>query len=85
MPIYEYQCSDCSHRLEVLQKLSATPLTECPQCGHNTLSKMISAAGFHLKGTGWYKTDFRNPVSANSPVSPAAESAPNIDKTPKLT
>ncbi|ANI29082.1 FmdB family transcriptional regulator [Yersinia entomophaga] len=59
MPIYEYACSACQHRLEKLQKFSDAPLTDCPACGKPALSKQISAAGFQLKGTGWYATDFK--------------------------
>ena len=59
MPIYEYRCTSCGHEKEVLQKLSAPPLTECPACGKSTLRKLVSAAGFHLKGSGWYATDFK--------------------------
>ena len=61
MPIYEYKCSACGHELEAIQKFSDTPFTECPQCGKPTLQKLISTAGFQLKGTGWYATDFKNP------------------------
>ena len=60
MPIYEYQCSQCSHYLESFEKITDAPLTQCPACEKPTLQKMISAAGFQLKGTGWYATDFRN-------------------------
>ena len=60
MPIYEYRCSACGHELEALQKLSDTPLTVCPSCGKSELRKQVSAAGFQLKGSGWYVTDFRN-------------------------
>ena len=60
MPIYEYRCSACGHELEALQKLSDAPLTECPSCGQSELRKQVSAAGFQLKGSGWYVTDFRN-------------------------
>lgn len=60
MPIYEYRCGACGHELEVLQKLSEAPLKDCPSCGQSRLSKLISAAGFQLKGTGWYATDFKN-------------------------
>ena len=60
MPIYEYQCQDCGHELEKLQKMSDAPLKECPSCEQDTLSKKVSAAGFRLKGTGWYETDFKN-------------------------
>lgn len=60
MPIYEYQCGQCGHRLESFEKMTDAPLTECPVCGKPALQKLISAAGFQLKGTGWYATDFRN-------------------------
>lgn len=60
MPIYEYECSACGHRLEAFQSMSEAPLTECPVCNKTALQKLISAAGFQLKGTGWYVTDFRN-------------------------
>jgi len=60
MPIYEYRCSACGHQLEVLQKMSDKALIECPSCGKSTLSKLVSAAGFQLKGSGWYVTDFRD-------------------------
>ncbi len=59
MPIYEYRCSSCSHELEALQKFSDPALTECPSCGTDSLVKLISAAGFQLKGSGWYATDFK--------------------------
>jgi len=59
MPIYEYKCTHCGHKKEVLQKLSDPPLRECPACGKAGLSKLISAAGFQLKGSGWYATDFK--------------------------
>jgi putative FmdB family regulatory protein len=60
MPIYEYECGGCGHHLESFQKMSDAPLTDCPKCHKSTLQKQISAAGFQLKGTGWYATDFRN-------------------------
>jgi len=59
MPIYEYVCQACGHDLEALQKLSDVPLTECPKCGKAELKKQVSAAGFRLKGAGWYETDFK--------------------------
>jgi putative FmdB family regulatory protein len=64
MPIYEYRCESCGHQQEYLQKVSDTPLTVCPQCGKPTYSKMVTAAGFQLKGSGWYVTDFRNKPSS---------------------
>ena len=59
MPIYEYKCSACSHELESLQKFSDAPLVTCPACGKDALTKLVSAAGFQLKGSGWYQTDFK--------------------------
>ena len=60
MPIYEYRCSSCGFQKEYLRKLSDPTLTDCPECGKQTFSKMLSAAGFQLKGSGWYATDFKN-------------------------
>ena len=59
MPIYEYQCEQCGHKLEKLQKISDEPLKTCPQCGNQSLKKLVSAAAFRLKGGGWYETDFK--------------------------
>ena len=59
MPIYEYRCASCGHQQEFLQKVSDAPHTTCPQCGKPSLSKLLSAAGFQLKGSGWYATDFK--------------------------
>ncbi|MGZ5098613.1 MAG: FmdB family zinc ribbon protein [Usitatibacter sp.] len=64
MPIYEYRCSSCGHEQEFLQKLSDPPMTVCTACGKPALSKMLTAAGFQLKGSGWYATDFKNTGSA---------------------
>jgi len=69
MPIYEYRCSACGHELESLQKLADAPLTTCPSCGKESLTKLVSAAGFQLKGSGWYQTDFRG--SGAKPATPA--------------
>lgn len=60
MPIYAYKCSSCGHAKDILRKLSDEPLTLCPACGAATFSKQVTAAGFQLKGSGWYATDFRN-------------------------
>jgi putative FmdB family regulatory protein len=60
MPIYEYRCAACGFQKEYLQKMSAAPLTDCPECGKPSLKKMVTAAGFHLKGSGWYATDFKH-------------------------
>ena len=59
MPIYEYRCSSCGHQQEFIQKLSDAPHTRCTKCGQETFSKMLTAAGFQLKGSGWYATDFK--------------------------
>jgi putative FmdB family regulatory protein len=71
MPIYEYRCSECGQDHEVLQKVSEPPLTECPACGKPALQKQLSAAGFQLKGSGWYATDFKG--SGKKPVEKKAE------------
>jgi putative FmdB family regulatory protein len=60
MPIYEYECRVCGHKLEAVQKMSEQPLVDCPHCQKPGLQKLVSAAGFQLKGTGWYATDFKN-------------------------
>jgi putative FmdB family regulatory protein len=59
MPIYEYQCQSCGHDLEKLQRINDQPLTDCPDCGETALRRLVSAAGFRLKGAGWYETDFK--------------------------
>lgn len=79
MPFYEYQCQSCNHELEALQKISDAPLVDCPACNQASLQKKISAAGFRLKGGGWYETDFKsgskknlagdNPTSGSSSTS----------------
>ncbi|HEX4944522.1 MAG TPA: FmdB family zinc ribbon protein [Usitatibacteraceae bacterium] len=66
MPIYEYRCSNCGHQQEFLQKVSDAPQTRCTECGQETFSKMVTAAGFHLKGSGWYATDFKGSGSKPS-------------------
>jgi putative FmdB family regulatory protein len=64
MPIYEYECSNCHHQFDLMQKISDAPVKQCPKCFENTVVKLISPAGFQLKGTGWYATDFKNKGSA---------------------
>ena len=59
MPIYEYQCAACGRRHEFLQKVDASPLRDCPECGKPDLIKLVTAAGFRLAGSGWYETDFK--------------------------
>jgi putative FmdB family regulatory protein len=65
MPFYEYRCGACGHEMEVLQKMSDEPLKECPECGKPELVKLVSAAGFRLKGGGWYETDFKTGKKKN--------------------
>jgi putative FmdB family regulatory protein len=65
MPIYEYQCQACGHEHEALQKLNDSPLIHCPACTQPELKKKISAAGFRLKGGGWYETDFKSGTKKN--------------------
>ena len=60
MPIYEYACEACGITLEKLQKMTDAPLTDCPECGESRLQKQVTAAGFRLKGGGWYETDFKS-------------------------
>jgi putative FmdB family regulatory protein len=60
MPIYVYRCGACGYQKEFLKRLSDAPLTKCPECGKRAFNKLVTAAGFHLKGTGWYATDFKN-------------------------
>lgn len=65
MPIYEYRCSSCGHELEKLQRISEAPLTDCPRCDKSALRRLISPAGFRLKGSGWYETDFKKASKRN--------------------
>jgi|SRR5688572_26493444 putative FmdB family regulatory protein len=66
MPIYEYRCDACGHQEEFLQRVSEPPLTQCPVCHKPTFSKLLSAAGFQLKGSGWYATDFKNKAAKSA-------------------
>ncbi len=63
MPIYEYECTSCHHHFDLMQKINDEPVKQCPECYRDTVVKLISAAGFQLKGTGWYATDFKNKTS----------------------
>lgn len=75
MPIYAYRCSACGHAKDVLQKLSDAPLTTCPACSAEAFSKQITAAGFQLKGSGWYATDFKGGATAGAATAAAAPAA----------
>jgi putative FmdB family regulatory protein len=88
MPIYAYRCSACGHAKDVLQKMSDAPLTTCPACSAEAFSKQVTAAGFQLKGSGWYVTDFRGgsggatgaaAASTSAAVAGAESSAPAAD------
>jgi putative FmdB family regulatory protein len=67
MPIYAYRCTSCGHAKDVLRKISDPPLSVCPACGEATFAKQLTAAGFQLKGSGWYVTDFRGDKNARKP------------------
>ncbi len=76
MPIYEYRCTACGCQREYLQKMSAAPLTDCPECGKASYSKMVTAAGFQLKGSGWYATDFKHGAKPKSKSEDKAATKP---------
>jgi putative FmdB family regulatory protein len=78
MPIYAYRCAACGHAKDVLQKISDAPLADCPACGAPRFEKQLTAAGFQLKGSGWYATDFRNNGAAKpeAKTDTAAEAKP---------
>jgi putative FmdB family regulatory protein len=76
MPIYAYRCAECGHELEVLQKVSDAPRTECPSCHRPALVKQVTAAGFQLKGSGWYVTDFRDSKKTEAKDKPAEPAKP---------
>ncbi|TCS74088.1 putative FmdB family regulatory protein [Sulfuritortus calidifontis] len=71
MPIYAYQCASCGHQEDVMQKISDAPLTTCPKCGQASYGKMLTAAGFQLKGSGWYATDFKGGSAPKKEEAPA--------------
>ncbi len=80
MPIYEYRCENCGHETEAMQKLSDTPLIECPACEHDSLRKKISATHFRLKGGGWYETDFKSGSKRNVSSGDDAPTDKSADK-----
>jgi len=87
MPIYPYRCENCGFQKDALQKLSDAPLRDCPECGQPRLVKQLTAAGFALKGTGWYVTDFRDsgkkssPSDASKPAGAAADASVGASDT----
>ena len=88
MPIYEYRCATCGFQREYLQKMGAASVTDCPECGKPSFSRMMSAAGFQLKGSGWYATDFKHgaagkPKADDQPATkPAEKPAAKTDDKP---
>jgi putative FmdB family regulatory protein len=97
MPIYAYKCESCGHAKDVLQKMADEPLSDCPVCGKPSFKKQLTAAGFQLKGNGWYATDFKGgsggtaapavaPTADGAAATPAAPAAaPSTDSTPSAS
>ena len=83
MPIYEYECEACGHRLEVIQKVSEPPMRDCPECEAPRLRKLVSAAAFRLKGGGWYETDFKSGNKRNLAESSTGESGAKSERKTK--
>jgi putative FmdB family regulatory protein len=81
MPFYEYECSACKHHTEVLQKISDAPLKKCPECGKQTLTRLISAPVFRLKGGGWYETDFKSDSETKRNIAGREEGESKSDDT----
>jgi putative FmdB family regulatory protein len=82
VPIYAYKCTACGHAEDVLRKISDKPLTVCPQCNQETYAKQVTAAGFQLKGSGWYVTDFRNNSSGGAKTAEVAPGTTAADAKP---
>jgi len=83
MPIYAYRCAACGYEKDVLQKMSDAPLTQCPECGKDTFGKQVTAAGFQLKGSGWYVTDFRGGNQAKAAAGTTSAPAAGAASAPK--
>lgn len=79
MPIYDYQCSSCGHKAELMRKISAANIEACPECGAETFSKQLSAPSFQLSGSGWYATDFKN--GSSKPASSNNDSASKVESS----
>ena len=79
MPIYAYKCASCGHAKDVLQKMSDDPLTVCPACGQSSFQKQLTAAGFQLKGSGWYVTDFRGGNNTGAPAAAVGDAPASTD------
>src|SRR5271165_1619185 len=76
MPFYEYQCKQCGHHLEAMQKIHDAPLKKCPDCGKSALQRLMSAPVFRLKGAGWYETDFKSDQEGKRNLADSAEAEP---------
>jgi putative FmdB family regulatory protein len=83
MPFYEYTCSKCGHHHEELQKVSDPPLRKCPECGKNTLTRLVSAPVFRLKGGGWYETDFKSEQEKKRNLAGEKDAAAKPDEAAK--
>lgn len=82
MPIYDFQCTSCGHKGEVIRKMSESSTATCPQCGHETFTKMLSAPSFQLSGTGWYATDFKSKKPESKASSESVSSAAAVNTAP---
>lgn len=86
MPIYEYECTHCHQQFDLMQKINDEPVKQCPQCFNDTVIRLVSAAGFQLKGSGWYATDFKNKTpdvkKTDSHSKPSTDSKAPDTKTP---
>ena len=85
MPFYEYRCDACGHEFEAMQKISDSPLTDCPSCTEGELVKLVSAAGFRLKGGGWYETDFKKGSKKNLSETATEKNSGNKDSGHKCS
>ncbi len=83
MPFYEYECQACKFYMEVMQKISAAPLSKCPSCGKRTLKKLLSAPVFRLKGGGWYETDFKSEKEEKRNLSGVEKEEPKAEVKPQ--
>lgn len=83
MPIYAYRCESCGFEKDVLRKMSDAPLTQCPHCEKDTFRKQVTAAGFQLKGSGWYVTDFRGGSSGSNGAAASGAAAATTDAKPE--
>lgn len=86
MPIYEYNCLNCNHEFDLIEKIKDEPTKQCPNCGQDTAQRLVSAAGFQLKGTGWYVTDFKNKTTSDKKTpNPQEQTAPQSSAKQETT